>query len=43
MHKAKGRWVVLSSSLLLSAIALNLAVPVAHAQEVTDESAIVDE
>ena len=42
MHKAKGRWVVLSSSLLLSAIALNLAVPIAHAQEVTDESAMVE-
>ena len=43
MHKSKGRWVVLSSSLLLSALALNLATPVAQAEELTDDSVVIAE
>lgn len=41
MHKSKGRWVVLSSSLLVSAFALSMATPVAQAEELTDDSSVV--
>lgn len=37
MHKSKGQWIVLSSSILASVVALNLAAPVAFAQDVADE------
>lgn len=43
MHKSKGRWVVLSSSLLVSAFALSLVTPVAQAEEITDDSAVISD
>ena len=42
MHKSKGRWIVLSSSLLLSAVALGMATSVeVQAQELTDDATMV--
>lgn len=42
MHKSKGRWVVLSSSLLLSAVALGMAPSVeVYAQEMSEDATMV--